>query len=87
TGVAGVAVAAGAAKTAGTLAMQYGTGGMSTPAPQGPAQVPGADGQGVASGISPSGGNLSKEGIDGGAPQPQTRFRFGEDPDATGDKG
>uniref|UniRef100_UPI0003657B0E SCO6881 family protein n=1 Tax=Streptomyces prunicolor TaxID=67348 RepID=UPI0003657B0E len=84
TGVAGLAVAAGAAKTAGTLAMQTRTG---APAPQGPSQVPGAGDDGVASGISPSGGNLSKEGIDGGVPKPQTRFRYGEDPNASGDKG
>ena len=84
TGVAGLAVAAGAAKTAGTLAMQTRTG---SPAPQGPSQVPGAGSDGVASGISPSGGNLSKEGIDGGLPKPQTRFRYGEDPNAAGDKG
>ena len=84
TGVAGLAVAAGAAKTAGTLAMQTRTG---SPAPQGPSQVPGASADGVASGINPSGGNLSKEGIDGGSPKPQTRFRYGEDPNASGDKG
>lgn len=84
TGVAGMAVAAGAAKTAGSLAMQASTG---TPAPQGPSQVPGAGTDGVASGISPSGGTLSKEGIDGGAPKPQTSFRYGEDPNASGDKG
>ncbi|WP_371790354.1 ATP-binding protein [Streptomyces sp. NBC_01471] len=84
TGVAGMAVAAGAAKTAGSMAMRAGTG---TPAPQGPGQVPGADSDGVASGISPSGGNLSKEGIDAGPPKPQTSFRYGEDPHASGDKG
>ncbi|MGW4492352.1 SCO6881 family protein [Streptomyces sp. NPDC004376] len=84
TSVAGIAVAAGAAKTAGSLAMQVGT---STPAPQGPNQVPGAGTDGVASGISPSGGPLSKEGINGGQPRQQTRFRYGEDPNATGDKG
>ncbi|WP_217554041.1 ATP-binding protein [Streptomyces sp. GbtcB6] len=84
TGVAGMAVAAGAAKTAGSLAMQVGTG---TPAPQGPSQVSGAGTDGVASGINPSGGNLSKEGIDAGPPKPQTRFRYGEDPNASGDKG
>ena len=84
TGVAGLAVAAGAAKTAGSLAMQASTG---IPAPQGPSQVPGAGADGVASGISPSGGNLSKEGIDAGTPKPQTSFRFGEDPNASGDKG
>ncbi len=84
TGVAGMAVAAGAAKTAGTLAMQAGTG---SPAPQGPSQVPGAGSDGVASGINPSGSNLSKEGIDAGPPQQQTRYRYGEDPNASGDKG
>ncbi|MEU9851051.1 ATP-binding protein [Streptomyces sp. NPDC047985] len=84
TGVAGMAVAAGAAKTAGSLALRAGTG---TPAPQGPNQVPGAGTDGVASGINPSGGSLSKEGIDIGPPKQQTRFRYGEDPNATGDKG
>ena len=84
TGVAGMAVAAGAAKTAGSLAMQVSTG---APAPQGPRQVPGAGADGVASGINPAGGNLSKEGIDAGPPKPQTRFRYGEDPNASGDKG
>ncbi|MER8036082.1 SCO6881 family protein [Streptomyces hydrogenans] len=84
TSVAGMAVAAGAAKTASSLAMRVGTG---TPAPQGPSQVPGAGADGVASGINPAGGNLSKEGIDAGPPKPQTRFRYGEDPNATGDKG
>ncbi|MFC8620663.1 SCO6881 family protein [Streptomyces anulatus] len=84
TGVAGMAVAAGAAKTAGSLALRAGTG---APAPQGPNQVPGAGTDGVASGINPSGGNLSKEGIDAGPPKQQTRFRYGQDPDASGDKG
>ncbi|MEV3928635.1 ATP-binding protein [Streptomyces sp. NPDC049944] len=84
TSVAGMAVAAGAAKTAGSMAMRVGTG---SPAPQGPGQVPGADADGVASGINPTGGNLSKEGIDAGPPKPQTSFRYGEDPDAAGDKG
>ncbi|MFJ6518669.1 ATP-binding protein [Streptomyces filamentosus] len=84
TGVAGMAIAAGAAKTAGSLAMRVGTG---TPAPQGPSQVPGAGADGVASGINPAGGNLSKEGIGAGPPKPQIRFRYGEDPNATGDKG
>ncbi|MFD5675840.1 ATP-binding protein [Streptomyces sp. NPDC127040] len=84
TGVAGMAVAAGAAKTAGSLAMQASTG---TPAPQGPSQVPGAGTDGVAAGISPSGGNLSKEGIDAGPSKPQTSFRYGENPNASGDKG
>ena len=84
TGVAGVAVAAGAAKTAGSLAMQAGSG---SPAPQGPSKVPGMGADGVASGIDPSGGRLSKEGIDPGPERPQTSFRFGEDPNASGDKG
>lgn len=35
----------------------------------------------------PLGGNLSKEDIDAGPPKQQTRFRYGEDPNATGDKG
>ncbi|MGW3596029.1 SCO6881 family protein [Streptomyces sp. NPDC005167] len=84
TGVAGMAVAAGAAKTAGSLAMQASTG---TPAPQGPSQVPGAGSDGVASGINPVGGNLSKEGIDAGSPKRRTSFRYGGDPNASGDKG
>ncbi|MFJ1545212.1 ATP-binding protein [Streptomyces sp. NPDC088246] len=84
TSVAGMAVAAGAAKTAGSMAMRAGTG---APAPQGPSKVPGAGTDGVASGIDPSGGNLSKEGIDAGQVKPQTRFRYGEDPNASGDKG
>ncbi|KOG29480.1 ATP-binding protein [Streptomyces viridochromogenes] len=78
TGVAGVAVAAGAAKTAGQLAMQAGTG---MRAPQGPSKVPGQGWGGVASGIDPTGGSA-----DGDKPK-QTHFRFGEDPNATGDKG
>ncbi|MFF7777005.1 ATP-binding protein [Streptomyces tanashiensis] len=84
TSVAGMAIAAGAAKTAASLAMQVGTG---TPAPQGPSQVPGAGADGVASGINPAGGNFSKEGIDAGPPKQQTRFRYGESPNAPGDKG
>ncbi len=83
TGMAGMAVAAGAAKTAGSLAMQMGTG---VPAPQGPAQVPGVGGGGVASGIDPT-GRISKEGIDAGPAQQPTKFRFGEDPSALGDRG
>ncbi|GGU68355.1 ATP-binding protein [Streptomyces albospinus] len=78
TSIAGMAVAAGAAKTAGQLAMQAGTG---TPAPQGPSKVPGQGTDGIASGIDPTGGSSG-----GGKPQ-QTRFRYGEDPNATGDKG
>ncbi|MFD7737655.1 hypothetical protein [Streptomyces sp. MJM8645] len=83
TGMAGMTVAAGAAKTAGSLAMQMGTG---VPAPQGPAQVPGAGGGGAASGIDPT-GRISKEGIDAGTAQQPTKFRFGEDPSAGGDRG
>jgi hypothetical protein len=82
-GIAGLTVAAGAAKTAGSLTMQAGTGGR---APQGPSQVPGADTNGVASGINPAGSHLSKEGIDG-TPSPKTTFRYGEDENASGDKG
>ncbi|MGW6733618.1 SCO6881 family protein [Streptomyces sp. NPDC055013] len=78
TGVAGVAVAAGAAKTAGQLAMPASTG---MRAPQGPSKVPGQGWGGVASGIDPTGGSA-----DGDKPK-QTHFRFGEDPNATGDKG
>ncbi|MCZ1020349.1 ATP-binding protein [Streptomyces albulus] len=78
TGVAGMAVAAGAAKTAAQLAMQAGTG---TPAPQGPSKVPGQGTDGVASGIDPTGGTS------GASKSKQTRFRYGEDPNATGDKG
>ncbi|MFE7318269.1 ATP-binding protein [Streptomyces sp. NPDC057555] len=77
TGVAGMTVAAGAAKTAAQLAMQAGTG---TPAPQGPSKVPGQGADGVASGIDPTGGT-------GGGKSKQTHFRYGEDPNATGDKG
>ncbi|MFE7124895.1 ATP-binding protein [Streptomyces sp. NPDC057617] len=84
TGIAGLAVTAGAVKTAGSLAMQVGTGGR---APQGPSQVPGAGPDGVATGIDPTGGRLSKEGIDPGPARPQTSFRYGEDPNAPGDKG
>jgi hypothetical protein len=83
TGVAGLAVAVGAAKTAGSLAMQVSTG---TPAPQGPSQVPGTGADGVATGIDPT-GRFSKEGIDSGPAKPQTSFRYGEDPNAPGDKG
>ncbi|MBB5939954.1 SCO6881 family protein [Streptomyces zagrosensis] len=83
-GIGGLAVAAGAAKTAGTLAMQANAG---APAPQGPNKVPGADRNGVASGINPAGGNLSKEGIDTGPPKPRTSFRYGEDSNASGDGG
>lgn len=78
-GVAGVGTAAGAAKTAGQLAMQAKTGGM---APQGPSKVPGQGAGGVASGIDPSGGSGSGQGE-----AKQTNFRFGQDPGAGGDKG
>jgi hypothetical protein len=77
TGVAGMAVAAGAAKTAGQLAVQASTG---MPVPQGPARVPGQGWGGVAAGIDPTGGS-------GGGQPKQTHFRFGEDPNATGDQG
>ncbi|MFI1393011.1 SCO6881 family protein [Streptomyces griseoaurantiacus] len=84
-GLAGATVTAGAVKTAAGLAVQASTG---APAPQGPATVPGAGSSSGVSRIDPAGsGRFSKEGIDGGEPQPQTRFRFGEDPEATGDKG
>ncbi|MFC9534892.1 ATP-binding protein [Streptomyces sp. NPDC056975] len=77
-GVAGMAVAAGTAKTAGQLAMQAG---MGMRAPQGPAKVPGQGSEGVASGIDPTGGS-------GGDGKPnQAYFRFGEAPNASGDKG
>ncbi|MFB8086860.1 ATP-binding protein [Streptomyces sp. NPDC055992] len=84
TSVAGMAVAAGAVKTAGSLAMRAGTG---SAAPQGPGQVPGANSDGVVSTINPVGSTLSKEGIDAGPPRAQTTFRYGEDPNASGDKG
>ncbi|MDX6350557.1 MAG: hypothetical protein QOF84_5347 [Streptomyces sp.] len=77
TGAVGLATAAGAAKTAGSLAMRASTG---APAPQGPAQVPGMGTDGVASGIDPTGGSS------GSAPK-QNTFRYGEDPGASGDKG
>ncbi|MFE5908686.1 ATP-binding protein [Streptomyces wedmorensis] len=81
TGVAGMAVAAGAAKTAGQLAVQAGTG---MRAPQGPAKVPGQGSDGVASGIDPTGGSGGETGDTG---PKRTHFRFGEEPGATGDKG
>ncbi|MFG2919072.1 ATP-binding protein [Kitasatospora sp. NPDC048298] len=83
TGMAGMATVAGAAKTAGSLAMQSG---MGMPAPQGPPQVPGVGGGGAASGIDPT-GRISAEGIDAGPAQQATKFRFGEDPNAGGDHG
>ncbi|WP_037771724.1 SCO6881 family protein [Streptomyces sclerotialus] len=79
TGVAGMGTAAGAAKTAGQLALQAKTGGIT---PQGPAKVPGQGAGGVASGIDPTGGSSG----DGGKSR-QTRFRYGENPHAAGDKG
>nr|WNW42554.1 ATP-binding protein [Streptomyces sp. Li-HN-5-13] len=83
TGIAGMAVAAGAAKTAGSLAMQAGVG---APAPQGPGQVPGANSVGSTGGIDPT-GRFSKEGIDAGPARQPTSFHFGEDPNAPGDRG
>ncbi|POX43398.1 ATP-binding protein [Streptomyces sp. Ru73] len=77
TGVAGMGTAAGAARTAGQLALQAKTAGI---APQGPAKVPGQGAGGVASGIDPTGGSR------GGKPK-QTHFRFGENADASGDRG
>lgn len=82
TGVAGVGVVASAAKTAGQLAMQAGTG---TPAPQGPATVAGQGSGGMSSGIDPTGG--SSGGTSSGGNPKQTHFRFGDDDEATGDKG
>ncbi|WP_130796430.1 SCO6881 family protein [Streptomyces otsuchiensis] len=81
-GVAGLAVAAGAGKTAGMLAFQARAGGR---APQGPATVAGQGAGGIAAGIKPSNSGPAA----GAAPQEpaQTHFRFGEDPKATGDKG
>lgn len=83
TGVAGVGVTAGAAKTAGQLALQAKTG---MRAPQGPAKVPGQGSGGVVPGIDPTGGSTSGGASESGKTKP-TRFRFGEDPNATGDKG
>ncbi|MFC9677896.1 ATP-binding protein [Streptomyces sp. NPDC056949] len=77
-GVAGMAVAAGATKTAGQLAMHAGLG---MRAPQGPAKVPGQGPDGVASGIDPTGGSGGDEKTN------QAHFRFGEAPNASGDKG
>ncbi len=82
-GVSGPAVAAGAAKTSAGLAVRARTG---APAPQGPSTVPGMGPDGVASGIDPAGACLSKEGISG-TPRPQTGFRYGENPGASGDRG
>lgn len=76
-GSSGVVTAARGTKTAGQLAVQAGTG---TPAPQGPASVPGMGSGGVASGIDPTGGSSTS------TPK-QVRFRYGEDPNASGDKG
>ncbi|MCE7080166.1 ATP-binding protein [Streptomyces sp. ST2-7A] len=78
-GVAGMAVAAGAGKATGMLALQTKTGGR---APQGPSTVSGQGAGGVIAGIDPSGGPS------GGSKQSkQPQFRFGETPKATGDKG
>ncbi len=82
-GTAGFTAAAGAAKTSATFALQARTG---TPTPQGPGRLPGVGSDSVVTGIDPSGGHLSKEGIDGAQGQ-QTRFRYGEDPNAAGDRG
>jgi hypothetical protein len=73
-GAAGLAAVSGAARTVtGYAQMGRGAG----PAPQGPSTVPGADRDGVATSIGPS-----------GMPDPvPSRFRYGEDPDAPGDKG
>ncbi|MFB4193351.1 SCO6881 family protein [Streptomyces carpaticus] len=81
-GVAGLAVATGAAKTAGMLAVQAKTGGR---APQGPAQVPGTNKNGVASGINPAGS--TPDPLNSLTPPKQTNFGYGENPNATGDKG
>ncbi|WP_063728745.1 SCO6881 family protein [Streptomyces sp. RTd22] len=80
TGVSGLRTAAGAAQTAGQLALQAKTAGI---APQGPPKVPGQGASGVASGIDPSGGS----GGGNQAEPKQTHFRFGENPNAPGDKG
>nr|WP_211122336.1 ATP-binding protein [Streptomyces yatensis] len=80
TGVAGVGTAAGAARSAGQLAMQARMGGI---APQGPSKVPGQGAGGMASGIDPTGGGSGS----GGEESKPTHFRFGEDPNARGDKG
>lgn len=82
-GTAGFTAAAGAAKTAGTLALHAHIGAR---APQGPGGLPGVGPDSVVTGIDPAGGHLSREGIDG-SPAPQTCFRYGEDPSAPGDRG
>ncbi|MFI0722081.1 ATP-binding protein [Streptomyces sp. NPDC021224] len=82
-GTAGFAAAAGTARTTATLALQARAG---APAPQGSGQLPGVGPDSVVTGIDPSGGHLSKEGIDG-TPARQIRFRYGEDPTAPGDRG
>lgn len=81
-GAAGMSVAAGAAKTAGSLAVQASTG---VPAPQGPSSVPGMGKGGVASGIDPAGS--TPDPLDSLPSGKQTTFRYGEDPGAAGDKG
>lgn len=81
TGTAGVSVAAGAVRTAGSLALQV----RGVPAPQGPSTVPGMGRGGVASGINPAGG--TPDPLDSLPARKQTAFRYGEDPGAPGDKG
>ncbi|MFI1577655.1 ATP-binding protein [Embleya sp. NPDC020630] len=76
-GSAGLSTAAAAAQKAGGMAMgaaaKHGS-------PQGPLKFPGMGKDGVIGGINPSGGGNGG----GGGP---TRFKFGEDPSAPGDKG
>ncbi|MFM9373400.1 ATP-binding protein [Streptomyces sp. Da 82-17] len=81
TGVAGIGVSVGAAKTAGQLALQA----KGMRAPQGPAKVPGQGSGGVASGIDPTGSTGT--GTGGSSAPQRTHFRFGENPSGTGDKG
>ncbi|MEO3750776.1 ATP-binding protein [Streptomyces sp. B6B3] len=81
-GTAGFAAIAGTAKTAATLAVQMHTG---SPAPQGPAKIPGAGEGGVVSGIDPSGGTRN-EGTDVGTPKPRSTSHHGENSDASSDK-
>ncbi|NYI03443.1 SCO6881 family protein [Allostreptomyces psammosilenae] len=87
TGAAGLATVAGAARTAGTLAMQA-RGAGSAPAPQGPPSVAGAGKDGVVTGISPAGGVTSHDGITDRGPA-QTRFSYRDaiNPNTTGDRG
>jgi hypothetical protein len=77
---AGLTVAAGAAKSAGTWAMRAGGAGTGG-SPQGPATIAGQD-SGIASGGPDSGG----DGINALSPV-KTRFRFGENQNAVGDGG